>query len=722
MDSKISNKFLMGAVLCVISIILVLLFTNVIFPDFFKKIDSKSLSWRFRSKFEKLNKRNYRSTIRDILIVDVDKKTLEKLGHLNTVPRKYFADVIDYLSEARVISIGIDFLFNKEDTSSVDNDLLVSAIYKAGNVCLALSFSNADPNAFLFKMTQPPEQFYAEKFTFKPDALMKKNFLQFERFDGEFTELYNNTQKVGFANFFPDESDMIRNMPLFINFADKIYPSFALAVVLQYFGVKYEQLDIRPGEQITIRGNDGNSLHIPIDNQGCVPINYVGDHQTFQYISFYDIYAKHIPADFLRNRIVLIGSSLPLFHDLRQTPFRQAFPGVELQANLIYNILEQNFIDANSEFYSLLVLICLMIVTSYISIYTRLRLNMPLVVILSISYVYTIFLCFEKYHIWLECVPPLSGIIVAWLVVSAYKYVDYLKNANQVKKLFGNNFSAESVARLIKRSYPLNLKGEQKEATAIYCQIKDFSAIMDEMTSFLLIKTLNEYLSEMTEVVLKYDGYIERNDGDTIVGIWGIPMEQDDHALHACSAAIEMLESLDKLNERWAKEKKITIATCFGIHTGPMIVGNIGIKNGFHYRALGSNVDLAIKLEAANHMYGTKIIISEDTFHLVHNKLWVRELDFIRVKNRAKPIRIYELLGKKSEKIDPQRSSSMEYFVQGLELYREHDWVSAYDMFHKALQLSTIDGPSKEFIRRCKIFMDHPRPEDWDGVFNLRSA
>ena len=176
-----------------------------------------------------------------------------------------------------------------------------------------------------------------------------------------------------------------------------------------------------------------------------------------------------------------------------------------------------------------------------------------------------------------------------------------------------------------------------------------------------------------------------------------------------------------KLRTKWKDEKRPEFEVRIGINSGPMIAGNIGGKNRFDYTAIGDNVNLAARLESANKMYGTNIIISENTFKEVNDKVWVRELDYIRVKGKSNPVRIYELLGRKSDNIDPVRSSSLEYYVQGLELYRQRNWVKAYDFFQRALQLAPQDGPSLEFIRRCKTFIEQPRPNSWDGVYNLRS-
>jgi adenylate cyclase len=327
---------------------------------------------------------------------------------------------------------------------------------------------------------------------------------------------------------------------------------------------------------------------------------------------------------------------------------------------------------------------------------------------------------FENRTVCLETVRPVIGSFTCIITVLAYRFTREQKDKKHIKEMFQHYISASVVNELLRKPEMLSLGGEKKIATAFFSDIKNFTTIAETLEPEDLVSLLNEYFTIMTDIILYYEGYLDKYQGDAIIAMFGIPIEQEDHALRACNAALDMQDELQKLHRKWESNGKPSLEIRIGINSGPMIAGNIGGKKRFDYTAIGDSVNLASRLEGANKMYGTDIIISEDTFDLVGEKIWVRELDFIRVKGKMEPVRIYEVLGKKTDKIDNVRGSSLEYFLQGLELYRQRNWVAAYDWFQKSLQLNPADGPAQEFIRRCKIFIENPRPDNWDGVFNLR--
>lgn len=365
----------------------------------------------------------------------------------------------------------------------------------------------------------------------------------------------------------------------------------------------------------------------------------------------------------------------------------------------------------------ILILLCMII--GAITSFFRIRINVPIILIISAGYIFFTFFSFSNYNLWIENVRPIIGILFCHIAVLTYRFLDESKVKRKIKGMFQHYISATVVNELLKNPGMLKLGGERKVATAFFTDIKNLTTVSETLEPEKLVSVLNEYLSAMTDIILRYEGYLDKYDGDAMVAIFGIPVEQADHAVRACNAALDMRKELAILRQIWKREGKPAFEARIGINSGPMIAGNIGGKDRFDYTAIGDSVNLASRLEGVNKMYGTTIIISEDTFYHIHEKFWCRELDFIRVKGKNKPVRIYELIGRKTEEIDPVRSSSLEYFLKGLEVYRKRDWIRAYDFFQKALTLKPDDGPSFEFIRRCKKFIENPRPVDWDGVFEM---
>jgi adenylate cyclase len=723
MRKNILRRLLIGNLLGLATAVVIILITEVLFPDFFNNFEAKSLDLRYYTKIKKLEESRGGQTIDDIVIIDIDNRSLNQFGRYHQWPRDYYTEIIKYVAESGALVIGFDILFMEHDIDRTADTLLVHATRQAGNVCHALSFSKAEPGAFLYKMEAPPAELDTAgvSYLFSEDVI--KQFPQADRFDGKFFKLYNVAQQVGFVNFQPDNDSVIRKMPLFMNFAGELYPSLAIAMILFLYDIQSNEIEIQPAKFIRLMVSSkegGDPITIPIDKQGQMLINYMGSYQTFRYVSFYDVWAKRIPAEFFKGKVVLVGASAAGLYDLRPVPFQTAFPGVEIHANILYNILTQNFIYQNPKIISCIILILLCMIISSIACFFRIRINIPIILILSAGFVFFTFFLFNNYNLWIENVTPIIGIMFCHIAVLTYRYLDESRDKRKIKGMFQHYISATVVSELLKNPGMLKLGGERKIATAFFSDIKDFTAVSESLEPEDLVSVLNEYLSAMTDIILKYEGYLDKYEGDAVVSVFGIPVEQNDHAVRACNAALDMWKELVIRRQIWKREGKPAFEARIGINSGPMIAGNIGGKNRFDYTAIGDSVNLASRLEGANKMYGTSIIISEDTFHLVHNKFWCRELDSIRVKGKTKPVRIYELIGRKTDEIDPVRSSSLEYFLKGLEIYRNRDWIHAYDMFQKALTLSPQDGPSQEFIRRCKIFIENPRPADWDGVFELR--
>jgi len=721
-NSRLQRLFV-GIVLGLSIAVIVIILSEIIFPGIFENFEAKTYDLRFQAKIKLLEEARQGEKIDDIIIVDIDNRSLNQFGRYQQWPRDYYTEIINYLTESGALVIGFDVLFMEPDIDRMADTLLVRATRKSGIVCHSFSFSSAEPDAFLYKMEAPPAQIDTLGFSYLFAEEIISAFPGQDRFDGKFFELYQAAKKIGFANFQPDNDSVIRKIPLFMNFAGELYPSLALAMALFLFDVQNSEIHIQPGRNIRIHVDteDGvKPLLIPIDRQGQMLIHYMGSYQTFRYVSFYDVYARRVPPEFFAGKIILVGASVAGLYDLRPAPFQNAFPGVEIHANILHNILTQNFITKNSSLVNWIILALLCLLVSSIAPFFRLRITIPLIFLIAAGFVYLTFYLFNHHNLWVENVRPVLGVVFSYVGIISYHLIHANKDRKRIKNMFQHYISASVVNELLKNPDMLKLGGERRVATAFFSDIKDFTTVSESLTPENLVFLLNEYLSAMTDIVLRYEGYLDKYEGDAIVAIFGVPVEQKNHAVSACHAALDMLKELAILRAIWKREGKPVFYIRIGLNSGPMIAGNIGGKNRFDYTVIGDSVNLASRLEGVNKMYGTSIIISEDTFNQVHDKFWCRELDYIRVKGKNKPVRIYELIGKKTDEISPVRSSALEYFLKGLEIYRKRDWIQAFNMFQKALSLHPDDGPSQEFIRRCKHFIEFPRPVDWDGIFELR--
>ncbi len=722
MNDSFRRKFRVSSILAGGSVLLALIISYVLFKPQFDVFEAKTLDWRYQARIQNAQKDpSQTGTIEEIVIVDIDNRSLEKMGRYQQWSRAYHADMIHYLAQAGALAVVFDIMFLEADQDSSVDRQLTRATADAMNVVHAFSFSPADPDAFLYRMTASPSALDSLKFSFSCPENARSWLPKADRMDGELFPLYNAASRIGFVNFQPDNDSVIRRMPLFYQFADRCYPSLAMAAVMHLLNISPEHIRFDGRHAVLLTDVDDRTIRIPIDSHGRLLINFKGPFKTFRYVSYYDVYEKRVPPEFFTDKVVLIGASAAGLSDIRPVPFQGAFPGVEINANVICNILTNDYIRVPSVFITLLVLCGVVFIVTLSAGMLRTFYSLPLAIGFSGLLVYIAFLLFTTNSTWVEIVRPTFAIWLGFLVVIIYRYQIEQKEKRFIKNVFQFYMSASVVNEILKQPKMLSLGGDRKIATAFFSDIKNFTTISEQMDPEDLVALLNEYFAVMTDIVLRHEGYLNKYQGDAIIALYGIPITQDDHALRACYTALDMQQELKKLHEKWQQQNLPALKVRIGINSGPMVVGNIGGEKRFDYTAIGDSVNLASRLESANKMYGTDIIISEDTFRLVSEKLWVRELDFIRVKGKHKPVRIYEVLGRKTEKLNPVHASSLEYFVQGLELYRQRNWVAAYDWFQKALQLTPYDGPAQEFIRRCKIFIENPRPDDWDGVFNLRS-
>jgi adenylate cyclase len=222
----------------------------------------------------------------------------------------------------------------------------------------------------------------------------------------------------------------------------------------------------------------------------------------------------------------------------------------------------------------------------------------------------------------------------------------------------------------------------------------------------------------MTDTVFKYDGLLDKYIGDAIMAVWGAPLDQSDHPLRACYTALEMVEELALLQEKWAGEGMPRLNVGIGINAGPMVVGNMGSERRFDYTVMGDSVNLGSRLEGLNKIYGTNIIISEATYERVREEILGRELDLVRVKGKGEPVKIYELLGRRAKAL-PEQKVLAEEFPAALQEYRTRSWDAARILFQSILERYPGDGPTKLYVERCQALEKTPPPADWDGVYTL---
>jgi adenylate cyclase len=328
---------------------------------------------------------------------------------------------------------------------------------------------------------------------------------------------------------------------------------------------------------------------------------------------------------------------------------------------------------------------------------------------------------FVKYSVVAVVAEPVLGIVAGYVASTAYHYVTERKQRLLIKGMFSTYVNPAVVDELLADPDKLVLGGQRKELTVLFSDIAGFTGVAETLTPEELVGLLNEYMSEMSDVILQNDGTLDKYMGDAVMAFWGAPIPQDDHPVRACRCALTMQRTLAAINEAWTARGRGPIAIRIGINTGEMIVGNMGGSRRFAYTVIGDSVNIASRLEGANKQYGTTVMVAQHTFERVRDVMAGRELDRIAVRGRSEPITVYELLGMKEELRDAMAAEFLEKYAEGIRLYREREWERALALFRAALAIRPHDMPSAMYVERTRICQANPPPASWNGVFVMET-
>lgn len=443
---------------------------------------------------------------------------------------------------------------------------------------------------------------------------------------------------------------------------------------------------------------------------------------------FKEIYGK-TPQEAFQDKIVLIGATATGVYDMRVTPFSEDYPGVEIHAQVVDSILKNKFLFRPSfaTLYGIALIVSLALILGIvIPLISALRGAVLLILLFGGLACFDFFFFFNLKGWWMPFVYPALQMGAVYFAVTIYRYATEEREKRFIKDTFGRYLAPSVVEVLTKNPEMVKLGGQKLEMTAFFSDIRGFSTISETLGDpQLLVELLNDYLSAMAHVIEKYEGTIDKYEGDAIIAFWGAPVHFPDHAVKACFACLDQQIKLAELRAKWKNEGRwpsivYNARVRMGLNTGEMVVGNMGSAGRMNYTIMGDAVNLASRLEGANKPYGTYIMISEFTYKQARDFIEVRELDSLRVVGKSKPVKVYELLARKGE-LSAQKLRVVEIFHEGLDAYKQQKWDIAIARFTEALNIDPSDGPSKTYIARCEEFKLSPPPADWDGVYTLES-
>jgi adenylate cyclase len=684
-----------------------------------------------------------------IVIVDMDEQSLSEIGRWPW-NRAVIAQIITKLFETYQIDIlGMDVVFPEPDESSGLKQLQILAtgpLKKApkfldilANLQTQLDYDGRLAQSLKqhrvvlgYAFTMQKEEEINESGQLPPPLFTKQdiqdNDLKYRSANGYAANLplfQTNTLSAGHFNVLPDKDGIVRRMPMLIGYQGQLYESLALAVARHALGnspvqIKYYHHQKQPKfEYLKI-----NHREIPVNEQFESLITYRGYQGSFPYVSATDIlHERIIEPELLRNKIVLWGTTAQGLLDLRAVPMQSVYPGVEIHATMISNILNGHLLSIlpnepllESALLLFIGLIMIVLLPSASPMIATLSTGALVAAIIWLN----IFV-WQTQLIALPLATTLLLILTLFVFNMSYGYFVESSHKRHLNQLFGQYVPPELVDEMNKNlsNHKFSMEGQSREMTVLFSDVRGFTTISEGLVPQELSQLMNEYLTPMTRIIHEHRGTIDKYMGDAIMAFWGAPLQDSQHARHAVDAALEMISHLNELQLQFLAKGWPQIQIGIGLNTGIMSVGNMGSEFRMAYTVLGDAVNLGSRLEGLTKSYGIPIIISESTRRAAPEYLY-RELDRVRVKGKDLPVAIFEPLGL-PEQISPDIKEELKLYEQALNHYRQQNWESALSEFNQLQTQFNNRLLYQIYVKRIHYFIANPPYPDWDGVYTFTS-
>ena len=686
-----------------------------------------------------------------VVIVDIDEKSLTAEGRWPWGRDKLARLVQALFEDYRIGLLGFDVVFAEPDTSSglVRLEAMAAAEFK-GDSGFRAKLEQLRPQldyddlfartltrypvvlGYYFNFPAREEAASARIGLLPPPTFVKGTFagknIAFRRAEGfgaNLESLQSRAVGAGHFNPVPDPDGVVRRVPMLIEYDGAYYGSLSLEMARQ---VQAESREVRPefGEPLFGgRAYPGlewlhvGKARVPVDRSVQALVPYRGPRGSFAYLSATDVLERRVDKSQLEGAVVLVGTTAPGLLDLRATPVGEAYPGVEVHANLIAGILDGSIKQLPE--YTLGAEVVMLLVFG-LAMAVLVPLLAPLPATLASGALAGGFLLLNlATWTWGNLALPMaSGLLMLALMFvlnMSYGYFVETRGKRQLTGLFGHYVPPELVDEMAHDPDSYSLAAESRELTVLFSDVRGFTSISEGLKPRELSELMNEFLTPMTRVIHENRGTIDKYMGDAIMAFWGAPLGDEEHARHALRAAIDMQASLLALNARFADRGWPTMQIGIGINTGPMSVGNMGSEFRVAYTVLGDAVNLGSRLEALTKVYGVTILVSETTRAATPEFVY-REVDRVRVKGKEQPVRIFEPIGLRGE-LDAKWQDELAHHAEALKSYRARDWDGAEIGFLNLARTSRAPGLYKLYVARIgELRRQSPGP-DWDGVYTF---
>lgn len=683
-----------------------------------------------------------------IVIVDIDERSLLEQGRWPWSRDKLALMVEHLFDQYKIKVLGFDVVFAEKDESSglkvlekigrehfkssadfnkaldklrptLDFDQMFANSLKGRPVVLGFYFRHGDSTSGSVGQLPPPA-FEAGTF-----GHLNIPFVRADAYGANLPILQNNAMAGGHFDPVVDTDGISRRIPMVEEYQGALYESLSLAVTRVALGIPRVEAGL-----VSDASGDGyaglewlqlGKRRIPVDERVTALIPFRGRQGSFPYVSATDVLTGKADPRILEDAIVLVGTTAPGLMDLRASPVQSVYAGVEMHANMVAGILDQNIKERpayllGAEF--VMLLLAGMVLAFGLAVLNPLWSTLLTGLVLTVTIMLNLIL-WQQANLVMPIASMLLMVALLYLLNMSYGFFVESRSKRQLAGMFGQYIPPELVEEMAKDPDAFTLEGESRELTVLFSDVRGFTTISEGLDPKQLTLLMNEYLTPMTHVIHSFRGTIDKYMGDAIMAFWGAPVPDPDHPRHALLAALGMMEELKKLRESFKAKGWPPIDIGIGINTGVMTVGNMGSEFRMAYTVMGDAVNLGSRLEGLTKQYGAHIIVSEFTQQKLPDFLF-RELDRVRVKGKDEPVAIYEPIGP-ADQVDAETEHELALYREALKLYRAQDWDLAEMQFINLQKMHPERYLYGVYLERIAYFRAHPPGEDWDGVFTFKT-
>jgi adenylate cyclase len=680
-------------------------------------------------------------TARPVTIVDIDEKSLARLGQWPW-PRTRIADLVANLTRLGAVVIAFDVIFSEPDRLNPDaaadtfrdldeatrdklralpsNDQVLANTMRRSRVVLGESglptvLAQLDPTLPVTGLAMLGEE--PQRFMFEFPGLLRNTAV-----------LEKSAAGRGLLTINPEPDGIIRRVPMIMQAQGTTMPSLSFEMLRVVTGTDtiFIKADRAGITSIGVKG-----FQLPTDSNGQLWVHFA-HYDPSLYVSAADVLDGSVKPEMIKNKLVLVGTSAVGLNDIKTTPVSPAMPGVEIHAQVLEAALTKSLLAQPPhgpalEFGAALLLGILVI--AFAPMFGPVTLVAVGALFASVL-VGTSWYYYTQHRLLVDFTYPLLSTTTIYLTLIFTSFVREQKQRRQIRSAFGQYLSPALVAQLAQSPEKLVLGGEEREMTIMFSDVRGFTTISESYKHDPqgLTALMNRFLTPLTNAILDRKGTIDKYMGDAIMAFWNAPLDDREHEINACEAAIDMLERIDELNKQRELEAEegghayIPLNVGVGLNTGVCVVGNMGSNLRFDYSVLGDSVNLASRLEGQSKEYGFPIIVGSKTALAVKEKFAILELDFIMVKGKKEPEVIYAIAGRSDTAQSGRFQRLRNLTIEMLACYRSRDWDGALLTIERGR--NTDDARSLDLLynlyeARIQGYQKNPPPEDWNGAFAL---